>query len=103
MNSVLQTQVSKLYVSGFVPKTTQDAAANFVSMKLKCPVSCSKIVTTSPNSASLKLIVSATLRAKVVSPEFWPAGILFRTYYESNSKVRTSEPTPSKGQTHIDG
>ena len=103
MKSVLQTKVSKLFVSRFAPKTTEDTVANFVSKKLKCPVSCSKIVTASPNSASFKLVVSAALRAKVVSLEFWPAAILVRTYYEPKPKVPTSEPTPSEGQTYIDG
>ena len=50
----------------------------------------------------VKLIVPAALRVKVVLPEFWPAGILVRTYYEPKPKVTTSEPTPSEGQTYID-
>ena len=103
MKSVQQTKVSKLFVSRFAPETTEDTVANFISKKLKCPVSCSKIVTASPNSASFKLVVSAALRAKVVLLEFWPAGIFVRTYYEPKPKVPTSEPTPSEGQTYIDG
>ena len=102
MKSVLQIKLSKLFVSRFAPRTTEETVANFVLKKLKCPISCSKIVTASPNSASFKLVVSAVLRAKVVSPEFWSAGILVRTYYEPKPKVPSSKPTPSEGQTYID-